>query len=100
MTVQSQPVKSQASDYAVWKRQTALTALLLLVIAFLLSQFRTRFFPLYQVQSQDLVPLYVLSVSLLVTAFWVPSWRLPERLPGAGWLLAIGAAMVGFPRLL
>ena len=95
MTVQSQPVKSQASDYAVWKRQTALTALLLLVIAFLLSQFRTRFFPLYQVQSQDLVPLYVLSVSLLVTAFWVPSWRLPARVPGAGWLLAIGAAMGG-----
>jgi hypothetical protein len=82
-------------QYLQWRRQTALTAVLLLLITILVSRIHAAFFPLYQVQSQDLAPLYVLSISLFITAFWTPSWRLPARLPKAPWLLAAGAAIVG-----
>jgi len=95
VTVQTPPVVSQAAVYGEWKRQTALTALLLAVIAILLAQFRTRLFPLYQVQSQDLVPLLVLAAAMLLATFLTTSWQLPERLPKTRWLLLIGAAMAG-----
>jgi hypothetical protein len=39
--------------------------------------------------------MFVLSISLLVTPFWIPSWHLPERLPKAPWLAAIGFMIVG-----
>jgi hypothetical protein len=79
----------------VWKRQTALTALVLLAITILVSRTRMLFFPLYQVQSQDVLPLMVLSVSLFAAAFWTPAWRLPERLPKARYLWIAGLTIAG-----
>jgi hypothetical protein len=51
-------------------------------------------FPLYQVQAQDLAPLFVLSLSLLLVAFWTPSWRLPSRVPAVPVAL-FGLAAIG-----
>lgn len=78
-----------------WKRQTALSALLLLFITFLVSQIHSGFFPLHQVQSQDAIPLIVLSISVLVAILWEPRWSLPGRLPKPQTLFAIGFTIVG-----
>jgi hypothetical protein len=79
----------------LWKRQTALTALFLLAITFVVSRIRITYFPLYQIQSQDVLPLLVLSTSILVATFLTPSWRLPARLPKALSLGVMGATLVG-----
>jgi hypothetical protein len=94
-TEQAPPWTRPGDDYAAWKRQTALTALLLFAITCVVSRIRAPFFPLYQVQSQDLLPLFVLSISLMVATFWTPPWRLPAGLPKASWLVIIGVTMVG-----
>lgn len=49
--------------------------------SFLVSKLQGNLFPLYQVQSQDLLPLFLLSLSLLLAAIWAPRWRFPSRLP-------------------
>jgi hypothetical protein len=72
--------------------------MLLLAITIVLWRIGTvshAFFPLYQVQSQDALPLLVLSTSLLIAAFWTPSWRLPARLPKASTLGLMGITIVG-----
>lgn len=69
------------------------TAVTLLAITILVSRIGGRFFPLYQVQSQDIRPLLLLSISLLVVALWMPRWELPT--PGDRWLAFAGVAIVG-----
>jgi hypothetical protein len=76
--VQTTASKTPGADFVTWKRQTALTALLLFAMTFVVSRIRVSFFPLYQVQSQDTLPLFVLSISLLLVTFWTPPWRFPE----------------------
>jgi len=83
------------AEAAAWRRVTALTALMLLATCFLVSRIHVIFFPLYQVQSQDLLPLYVLAGSLFVAAWWTPRWRFPERLPGKLTLAAVGVVIAG-----
>jgi hypothetical protein len=63
-----------------WKRRTALSAALLLALTFLVSKLHGNLFALYQVQSQDLGSLVLLSLSLLVASLWMPQWRLPSQL--------------------
>lgn len=86
---------SPANAAALWRRQTAVTAILLLVITVAVSRIDVIFFPLYQVQSQDVLPLVVLASAMFAASMWSPAWRLPRRAPGVPVLLAIGAAMVG-----
>ncbi len=85
----------ESGKYRSWKRQTVLTALLLFAMTFAVARIPVAFFPLHQVQSQDVVPLIVLAASLLVVAFLIPRWRLPAHLPSAGWLAATSLVMVG-----
>ena len=77
----------------MWRAQIAVTAVSLLVVTILVSRMGGRFFPLYQVQSQDIGTLLLLSISLLIAAFWMPRWRLPT--PGALWLSFAGLVIVG-----
>jgi hypothetical protein len=95
VTAQPPPSTTLAADRAIWKRYTALTALFLLVITFLVSRIHAAFFPLHQVQSQDLIPLYILATAVLAAALLSARWHLPERLPKTPWLLAIGLAIAG-----
>jgi len=44
-------------------------------------------------QTQDALPLLILSFSLFAVAFWTPSWRLPVRAPNPWLLAAIGTAI-------
>ena len=92
MTGETQTPASADADAAKWQRLTALTALLLLAITFLVSRIPINFFPLYQVQSQDVLPLYVLAGSLFLAALWTPPWRFPKRLPKPPTLAAVGVA--------
>ncbi|MGZ2411721.1 hypothetical protein ACUXST_001118 [Sphingomonas sp. F9_3S_D5_B_2] len=92
---QTFPSTRPGADRASWKRQTALTGLLLLAITVILSRSHVYFFPIHQVQSQDALPLFVLSLSLVVSAFWSPAWHLPSRLPKARWLLAFAFVLAG-----
>ena len=89
------PTSNPDSRYRAWRRQTALCALLLFAITLLVLRIPGGLFPLRQVQTQDALPLFVLSISLFVAAFWTPRWRLPSRAPkplllGAMAILAIG----------
>ncbi len=86
------------AEVHAWKRQAVLTALLLLAILLTLARIPTgshAVYPLYQVQTQDAVPLLILAVSLMVAAFWTPSWRLPAHVPDTRLLAAIGISVVG-----
>ena len=88
--------QDRIAEARVWKSQTALTALLLLVVAAGLWCIPINshvFFPLYQVQSQDLLPLVVLGASILAVAFWTPRWHLPDCLPSGRSLLVAGLAI-------
>ena len=82
-------------EYLTWRRQTALTAFLLFAITLLLLRIPGGFFPLRQIQTQDALPLLILSISLFAIAFWIPPWRLPERTPKSLVLLAIGIVIAG-----
>jgi hypothetical protein len=81
---------------SAWRRQTALTAVLLLGVTLLVSRIRAAFFPLYQVQSQDVLPLVVLSITLLAVSLKTPVWRFPARFPKTRWLLLAGIAIACF----
>lgn len=67
-------------------------ATLLFVTTVLVSRLRGNLFPLYQVQSQDIAPLFLLSFSLLLAALWTPRWRLLPSVP-ARLLCALGLAV-------
>jgi hypothetical protein len=79
---------------AQWRRRAALGGALLLAITVVVTQLRGNLFPLYQVQSQDIGPLFLLSLALLAVSFWTPSWRLPSKLP-LGPASLFGLATVG-----
>ena len=76
-----------------WRRRTVLCAALLLAISASCALIKGDAITLYEVQSQDLPVLILLCVSVLVTAFWAPKWRLPEKLPPRWALLSFGIAM-------
>lgn len=67
-------------EVRTFQRLLLLSAGLLLATVFMLSRASGNLFPLYQVQAQDLGPLSLLAISLVVSAFWLPSWRLPVAL--------------------
>jgi hypothetical protein len=73
-----------------WRRRTILSAVLLLAFTVGWTFVKSGALPLYLLKSQDLPVLLVLCVSVLVTAFWAPAWRLPARLPPTWLLLAFG----------
>lgn len=87
-------ISDKPGDIAGWKRRTALLGALICAITLLVSRVQGSFFPLYQLQSQDLLPLFVLAGSLMATAFWTPKWPLrAQSLPnGILCLFGIGAA--------
>lgn len=95
MAEQALPSTSPLASHETWRRQTALTALLLLAMTMVALRIPGGFFPLRQVQRQDALPLLVLAISLLATAFWTPPWRLPAYAPRPLVPVAVGILIAG-----
>ncbi len=90
---------TRVTDIAAWRRRTAACALLLLLLTWWAARLRAHSTALYLVQTQDVPVLFLASLATLVSAFWRPTWALPERLPRWWLLLACGfaaAALLGF----
>jgi hypothetical protein len=86
-------LSGRANEAAQWKRQTALIGAVLLAASFFAATLHGNLLPLYQVQTQDLAPLLLLSASLMLVPFWQPPWRLPGKLP-IGSLIVTGLAIM------
>jgi hypothetical protein len=78
---------------AEWRKWTATWAVVVLVMSVGCFFVKGNALPLYQAQSQDLPVLGLLSMSVLVTLFWAPAWRLPAKLPAWWILLTLGLGM-------